>query len=242
MELNRMPPPHIAAADLPQTPVSYRWDNTTEEEMMFFQMNIAHRIAEMSDRAALAFSLGALEWTLWRLRPELPGDDMFQFLDAAWAALIDWRYLKSFDLPDWEEDFEQPVGRPLCLSFEVLQSSFAEARNGKPFMHNPVIISKVALYVCGRPDVFKMWRRSIIRRLTGMYPIDRTAPAGRPMPRSLLHPGYVPSPAVDNKHIADYLSGLNWQTNPFLRSPDEMLEKGFEGMPYTWKGTSPEGK
>jgi hypothetical protein len=242
MELNRIPPPHIAAADLPRTSVAYRWDNTTEEEMMFFQMNIAHRIAEMSDRAALAFSLGVLEWTLWRLRPELPGDEVFQFLDAAWAALVDWRYLKSFDLPEWEPAFERPVGGPLRESFNVLQGSFVEARSGKPFMHDPVIISKIALYVCERPEAFKVWRRSIIRRLIGMYPMDRTAPPGRPVPRSLLNPGYVPSPEMDNKNIADYLAGLNWQTNRFLRSPDELKEEGFEGIPYAWKGTSPEEK
>jgi hypothetical protein len=234
MEPHYIPPPHIAVADLPHMPVAYRWDNTIEEEMMFFQMNIAHRMAEMSDRAALAFSLGALEWTLWRLRPELPGDDVFQFLDAAWAALVDWRYLKSFDLPEWEPAFERPVGGPLWESFEVLEQSFFAARNSQPFMHNPVIISKIALYVCGRPDAFKTWRRSITSRLVGMYPIDRAAPAGRPVPRSLLNPGYVPSPEMDNKHIADYLTGLNWQTNRFLRSPDELGEKGFEGVPYTF--------
>ncbi|SFE42638.1 hypothetical protein SAMN05518672_10685 [Chitinophaga sp. CF118] len=234
MELNYMPPPHIAAADLPRIPVTYRWDNTTEEEMMFFQMNIAHRMAEMSARAALAFSLGALEWTLWRLRPELPGDDVFQFLDAAWAGLVDWSYLKSFDLPEWEPAFERPVGGPLWESFNVLQMSFVEARDSKPFMHNPVIISKIALYVCGRPDAFKTWRRSIIKRLITMYPMDLTAPTGCPVPRNLLDPGYVPSPEMNNKHIADYLAGLNWQTNRFLHSPDEMLENGFDGVPYTF--------
>jgi hypothetical protein len=115
----------------------------------------------------------------------------------------------------------------------VLEQSFFAARNNQPFMHNPVIISKIALYVCGRPGAFKAWRHSIIRRLITMYPMDLAAPTGRPVSRNLLDPGYVPSPEMDNKHIADYLAGLNWQTNRFLRSPDELREKGFEGVPYT---------
>jgi hypothetical protein len=208
--MNRIPPAHIT---LVQTPLSHHWDNTVDEEMLFFQMDMAHQIAKMSDRAALAFSLGALEWILWRLYPE---EKMFLFLDAAWAALVDWRYLKSFDLPDWDEDFDWEVGGPLGRCFEVLHASFVEARGAKPFIHNPVIISKVALHVCEQSAAFEEWQDLIIKRLIIMAPMNLAEPIGRPMPRCLLKPDYIPSPEADNKFIADYLAGLDWRTNPFL--------------------------
>jgi hypothetical protein len=232
--VNRTPPPYIAEANLPGTPPDYVWNDEVEEEVMFHQPRIANRIGRMSDRAALAFSLGAIEWTLWRLRTELPDDRPFQFLDAAYGGLVDWLYLKSFDLPTWEEEFDRAVGGPLAASFWLLQEAFTEARRGRPFIHMPVSISEVALRVCGRPDAFKAWRRTVIERLVETDPMNLPAPTGRPVPRDILDPSYVPSPSADSERIGAYLAGLDWRTNPFLRPPDVMRADGFEGVPYAW--------
>lgn len=227
------PPTYIAAAGIPISPPDYVWNEQVEEEVMFQQPRIAHRIARMSHRAALAFSLGAIEWTLWRLHRELPDERPFQLLEAAWGGIVDWHYLDSFDLPEWEEDFDWPVGGPLAQSFFCLQESFGEAREGKPFIHLPVTISEVALRVCGQPETFKTWRRTLIERLVQTSPMDLRAPLGRPVPRDIVDPGYVPSAESDQERIAAYIASLDWQTNPFLGKPDEMKAAGFEGNPYS---------
>lgn len=216
----RQPPRHIADAHLPTTPPAYRWDDQVEEETMFHQPRIAHRIAAMTDRAALAFSLGAIEWTLWRLHRELPDEGVFDFLDAAWAALADWSYLETFDMPDWEE-FDVPVGGPLAESFFCLQEAFGNARDGKPFMHMPVTLSEVALRVCGREEAFKAWRRAIIERLVEQHPMDLAAPLGRPLPRDVVDPAYTPSPEADAARVAAYVEALDFDANPYLGRPGE---------------------
>ena len=212
-------PHYIIEAQVPDTPPDYRWDNEVEEEMMFHQPRIAHRIAAMSHRAACAFSLGAIEWTLWRLHRELPDEGAFDLVDAAWAALADWSYLKTFKLPNWEEDYERPIGGPLAESFFCLQESFGNARDGKPFIHMPVSLSEIALRICGREEAFKTWRRGIIERLIELCPMDLSAPLGRPLPRDVVDPAYTPSIESDDARIKAYLAGLDWDGNAHLGRP-----------------------
>jgi hypothetical protein len=223
---------YIAAADLPSEQPSYRWDDDVEQEVLFSQPRIADRISKMSYRAALAVALGSIEWTIYRLKPQLASDEPFQFVDAAWAALVDWLYLKSFDLPDWDE-YEVAVGGPLQHSFWLMKECFVAARKLKPFNDFTVSISEVSLRVCGRRDVFKAWRRSIVQRMVTVYPENPNDLCGRPVPRDALDLAYAPSPTADDDRIAHYLASLDWKSNKFLRSPEEMQKAGFAGTPYS---------
>jgi len=235
--MNRRPPSHIAEASMPVDAPDYVWNDQTDEEVMFHQPRIAHRINAMSDRAGLAFSLGALEWTLWRFHRLLPDDEhqrVFQFLDAAWAGIVDWNYLDAFISSPWEETLDREIGGPLAASFFCLEEAFGSARDSKPFMHHPVAISEVALRVCGVPEVFKSWRRSIIERLVEVAPKDFSAWLGQPLPRDIVSPTYVSTPDKDGERIGAYLQSLDWQGNPFLGKPEEMKAAGFEGEPYRW--------
>ena len=117
-----------------------------------------HELHARDNRAALAFSLGALEWIVWRLHKMLPDDGVFQFLDAVWAGLVDWRYLDAFIDRPWEETFDREVGSPMEAAISRLELAFANARDGTAFFDQPVTISEVALRVCGVPEAFKAWR------------------------------------------------------------------------------------
>jgi hypothetical protein len=227
--MHELPPSHIAAAALPGTPFENIWGADLWDEVLLHQPRIENRVARMSDRAALAFSLGAIEWIVWRFQSELPDGRPFQFLQAAWAGLVDWRYLASFDLPEWDDE-----GGPLAQACWLLEESFVAARDHKPFFEYPVSISDIALRVCGQPESFKVWRRTAIGRLIETDPRNRSAPTGRPVPRDLIDPAYTPSPTADNRHIASFIASLDWQTNPFLQAPDVMRADGFNGEPYTW--------
>lgn len=234
--MNRRPPAHIAEAGLSFDAPDYVWNNQTDEEVVFHQPRIANRINEMSDRAGLAFSLGAIEWTLWRFHKLLPDDHerVFQFLDAAWAGIVDWKYLDAFISSPWEETLDREIGGPLAASFSCLEWAFGCARDRKPFMHEPVAISEVALRVCGVPEVFKAWRRTVIERLIEVAPKDPSERLGQPLPRDIVSPMYTPAPDKDGERINAYLQSLDWQSSPFLGKPEEMKAAGFEGEPYRW--------
>jgi hypothetical protein len=232
--MNVRPPPHIIDAGVPFTEPDYVWTSETDDDILLPQPRISHRIAEMSDRAALAFSLGALEWTCWRLHKMLPDDGVFQFLDAAWAGLVDWRYLDAFIDRPWEEMFDREVGSPMEAAISRLELAFANARDGTAFFDQPVTISEVALRVCGVPEAFKAWRRATISRLIEVAPADPSLGLGRPLPREIVDPGYTASPEQDDARISAYLASLDWRNNPYLGKPDEMKATGFEGEPYQW--------
>ncbi len=233
--MNKTPPPYIAAAQLSTAPPDYTWNDLVESDLQLPQPRIAHRLAEMSHRAVLAFSLGSLEWTLWRLRDQLPDDTAFLMLDACWAGVVNWLYLDSFDnLPDWEEELDRAIAGPLAMSFNCLAQCFYDAEERKPFTDMAVTISEVALKVCGQPDTFKAWRRTTIERLAQAYPKDMRARTGRPVPREALDPAYQPSEQADDACIAAYLRSLDVAQNYCLSEPQGMKDEGFQGTPYEW--------
>jgi len=51
--------------------------------------------------------------------------------------------------------------------------------------------------------------------------------------REALDPDFDYKPEVARKLMADFLRGVDYTKNPYLRSPKDMLEDGFEGTPYT---------
>jgi hypothetical protein len=231
------PPPYIAATALPNSGPTPTWDDFVDDNVMVRQPRIEHRIAGLSYRAAVAFCLGSLEWVLHRLKPELADDVPFQFVDAAWAALVDWRYLKSLELPDWEweYDYDRRIWGPLDKSFWLLVEAIVAARRLRPFMETPVSLSEIALRISGRPDVFKAWRRACIKRLTTYYPRDLNAPLGKPVARELLDPAWEIPPEGEEAAISTFLAQLDWKRNRYLRPPEEMLSEGFDGIPYQWR-------
>lgn len=228
-----VPPLHIIAAGVPFTAPDYVWTAETDDDILLPQPLLSRRLAEMSDRAALAFSLGAIEWVFWRLHTMVPDDGVFQFLDAAWAGLVDWRYLDAFIDRPWEETFDREVGSPIEAAISRLELAFANARNGTAFFDQPVTISEVALRVCGVPEAFKAWRRTTIARLIEVAPAPSFG-LGRPLSRDIVDPTSTASSEENDARISAYLASLDWRNNRYLGKPDEMKAAGFAGEPYRW--------
>ncbi len=230
--MNAHPPRHIIEAGVPFTAPEYDWDSETDDDILLPQPQFSRQIAQMSDRAALAFALGSIEWIFWRLHRMLPDEAVFQFLDAAWAGQVDWRYLDAFIDQPWEEHFDREIGSPLEAAISRLEFAFANARNGMAFFDQPVTISEVALRVCGVPEAFAAWRHDTLVRLIQVAPVDPTLGLGRPLPREIVNPGYTSSPEQDDARISSYLASLDWRSNPYLGKPGDMTAAGFDGEPY----------
>jgi hypothetical protein len=85
-------------------------------------------------------------------------------------------------------------------------------------------------------DAYKEWRRFVIRRLTKFYPLtEETADEealGPPVPRAALDPSFDYRPELARDLLANFLRSCDPGKNPYLRSPKEMLDAGFEGVPY----------
>jgi hypothetical protein len=226
-------PEYIKAAGVDASPIRYEWKSSTRDDLLVDHPRLTDRMTGISYRGMLAFSLGSAEWVIWRLRPQLPDKIPFQVIEAAWAATIDWTYLKSLDVPDWAEDLPATIGGPLELTFWLLQRAFVQARRSEPFWQSSASLSELALHVVDKPETFKEWRRFVIDRLTRLHPKSKENRLGTPVPREALDPGFDYDPAAAPELLARFLRTLDYTQNPYLSSPEEMIAEGFKGTPYS---------
>jgi hypothetical protein len=225
-------PSYIAPA-LPGEPLDFKWGRAEEDEMLLDQPRLMHRLNAISYRGVLSFSVGVIEWIVWRLSQHFPNDSPLQTTQAAWAGTIDWRYLKSLDVPEWEEEWETRVGGPLAFAFQRLTDIFIEARRVRPVSQHAAPLSEVPIKLLTQPEPYKEWRRFAIQRLTEVYPMKDNDRLGPPVPREALDPSVGYRPEMAQEFLALFLSKCDPAANPFLASPEEMIRNGFEGVPYS---------
>jgi hypothetical protein len=104
-------------------------------------------------------------------------------------------------------------------------------------------------HVWKQRKAFKEWMLFAFDRLTDLYPIskvtrdyyamrDRTGDEpfdfGAVVPRESLDPNFDFDPGATPELLDVYLRDLNPEANRFLRTPQELVELGFEGTPYRY--------
>ncbi len=96
-------------------------------------------------------------------------------------------------------------------------------------------LSTLACYVMTDPTPYKRWRDEIIKRFQLLYPRNDRDLFGDVVPRQAVDPGYDFQTEQTEALVNRFLSVLNYRDNPFLSSPNGMLEH-FEGE-WNFKGT-----
>lgn len=227
------PPTYIEAAGVIGSPIAHAWDSTIADDVLADQPALTARLSRMSYRAALAFTLGCVEWVIWRFEKELDERSPFDVVEAAWAGLSDWRYLKSLEVPSYEDDLPIEVGGPLTHAFWILKESFLAARDIKPFWQFAASSSELALRVVNNPGTHKAWRRLVVDRLTTCFRREDSDRLGPPVPRTFLEPDATCSDAELRERLQSFLRQLSPSSNPYLRSADELRSMGCDAIPYS---------
>lgn len=227
-------PSYIQAADIVDQPIQHEWVEADEEMLIIGNSRLEQRICSISNRGILALSLGSLEWVVWRLSRYLPDSVPFQIVEAAWASIIDWRYLKWQEPPvdEWE-DLPWSVGEPLTCAFNFLQEMLFEVEDEDGEPSNSSCLAELPLLLLNDPEPYKVWRRFVINRLSKTHPADPVNLLGAPVPREALDPACNYKLEGAHQLLAAYLQKLDPAENPYLCSPEEMIESGFENTPYS---------
>jgi hypothetical protein len=227
-------PSHIRASGIADAPIRHKWSDEIQDDVLLDQPRLRDRLSALSDRAVLAFTVGSVEWVVWRFAAHLPDRTAIDAVEAAWAGIVDWRYLKNLEVPSLEDEDEVPekISGPLDQAFWLLGEAFTFAEDGEPFWQFGASASELAIRVVPTPDKFKSWRRVVIKRLTECYPRPEDA-LGPPVPRDLLEPEARCEPESIVGYLSRFLAGLKPTENPYLVLPKEMVSAGFEGKPYS---------
>jgi len=140
-----------------------------------------------------------------------------------------------------QKGWEGPVKGPIKRGLEYLEAAFyllsSEYRTDP--LDLTVRLSTLTSYVMSDPMPYKTWCEQVLNRFEVLYPRDPEDPLGDVVPRQAVDPGFDFRVEQTEVLINEFLSSLDYRSNPFLRSPKAMLEhiegeQDFKGIPYVF--------
>lgn len=242
-------PKYIQEANITDPAIQYKWNEwDVTEAYMPADEKLSKRLIAFSFRANAALTIACAEWVAFRFE-SLSNDPLpFQYLEAAWAGNVYLGYTEYIETSD--DDWRGPIRGPLNISIAIVIDMLFHAWEDLDPTKYPAWISNLVEHVLPDTTMFQKWRDVCIQRLEHFYPkpkddklrvsmddvdenYDSTLIFGDFVPREVFAPEFDFKPEMTKQLINKYLAGLDWRTNPFLRSPEEMFEVGFEGTPYS---------
>jgi hypothetical protein len=193
------------------------------------------------------------EWILWRLHAGIDVQRFLNHVDAAEAWAIDYRYKEDDKLEGTIPD-DTPTNSALGDAVWVLRLVTAYEHWRHPQSSaDAVALAHIARHIMPpkAKRAFTAWLDWASKRILTLAPAPKPFLAdpdefpseaayhaagrpyfGDPIPLEALDPDFDYKPEMRKVLLAEFLSRLDWKTNPFLRSPDEMKKLGFPGTPY----------
>lgn len=234
--------PYIDRAGITDPNLRFLWDEwSVKSTYEPVRPQEVARLAALSRRANSAFTVAIGEWILARFEGMDPDPEPAQFLQAAWAAVVDVRYAREIEIVD--EEWRGPVRGPISMALTfVIDALFAEEA-GPNASFNPAWAAVFARHVLPSSDAFDAWFALCLERLELLYPAPRDEDSdwfepennwGSPVPSEAFDPdhGFV----AENREslIQRYLDTLDPESNRFLLTPRQLIEYGFKGAPYRY--------
>jgi hypothetical protein len=226
-------PQYILRANPASDTINYEWDDwqipRTYEPV---DEELYRRLDGLSLKANIAFCAAAAEWICHRFDTLSDDPVPYLHLESIWAGVVDGRYFDYWEPPDanWMGSVRGPLSMAIIFTIEAGVQAGEDAH---PSLSG-ARISRLAEHVLIDPQPFQKWRQRVLERLEELYPLDEEDKAGDVVPREAFDPEFGFDPGMTEALINRFLARLDWRTNRFLRSPDEMLALGFRGTPYTF--------
>lgn len=218
----------------------YEWDDW--DRFKSYQSGdsaVFERLSQLSHRANIGFAVACGEWVLHRFGKMSDDPRPLDYLEATWAALIDWRYFHFWEPsgPKWSG----PIGGPISLAILFAGEVVDRAAKGEAPARASSALFALASHVLFDVSPLNNWRVRILSRLEKFYPKTEDDPFGDAIPREAFDSDFDFQPLMSEHLINQFLSNLDHTDNSFLMSPEEMFECGFEGLPYSFKISSEGG-
>ena len=181
-------------------------------------------------------AIATAEWIVYRYASLFQHGLPWQFLESAWAQLIDGRYGQLTIEGDTDrETWAGPVRRPIWRALYFVEFSIFEKEHDRIPELGAAHLIALAEYVMTDSGPFQQWCRRVLDRLQGMYPRGAEDHLGDVIPREALDPDGEFDPNDTEFLMNQFLSGLDYRANPFLSSPEKMHQLGFKGTPYVFR-------
>jgi hypothetical protein len=213
--------------------IRYRWDDWNVEAVdMPLDEGLYERLSAISQRAVVAFTVGTAEWIVHRFGALSHDRFPHQRVEAAWAQVVHFRY--SFEQDVNLQDWNGPVRGPIGIAIRRVVYAIQQAEEGFDPSWRACRAAKLAEHVMPTSTPYHQWRERIMERLEQLYPLKPEDKLGEVVPREALDPDYDFRLEQTEVLINQFLSSLDYRSNPFLNSPATMIKQGFTGTPYVF--------
>jgi hypothetical protein len=231
-------PGYLKALSLSALPDDYEWDNVLFNTFWNAHDESSPRLAAVinpiNGRAAFALGIACSEWVLARVDGHTDTADAQLRIEAAWAAVADWRYAKLPPPASSPATAPKVFASPLRLAMKILAHAHELYSAGSVDVNSRAQgLAMDAEHVAGRHPAFEPWLTESLRRCNQFYPDTGVPIPEQPaVPRELFDPQFTLQDGAAQALLDRYVETLDPSGNPYLRSPAEMLELGFTGTPY----------
>ncbi|MBZ4418139.1 hypothetical protein [Myxococcus sp. RHSTA-1-4] len=225
-------PAYLERSGVQDRNLRFSWDdNRYERAYTPLDKAARARLERLSQRAILAFAIACAEWLFHRFRPVSIPAFLDDYIEAAWAAVVDARYANYYLEPRGDE-WQGPDRKPLAVALMLLVDTIVRVENDDHPDIGALSLANLAAHVMTDPKPFQEWRERVMSRLERLYPLNPRDTRGEPVPREALDPDFDLQPEMAPVLVGSFLGRLDPKANPFLRTPEEMRNLFFEGVPY----------
>lgn len=235
-------PQYILDAQIDVKELRYKWDDCDIHKAdRPCDPEFVKVMENFFDRANIAFTISVAEWVVYRFKGFYSDQLVYDYIEGLWAMNVDWRYCRQFNPID--NEWAGPILRPIELAILIVNDVFINSVENDTTAINPSWISNLAKYVLQDSTSFFQWRNKVIDKMRVECLVEEDDPddifmekdlSGFPIPREFFDPRLNYSSEGRSQLVNKFLINLDWSQNPFLRSPQEMLELGFIGTPYCY--------
>ncbi len=239
-------------------PLDYKWDRKLSDYHAVDATNDKLGVAlfALNHKSTFGIAAALSEWIYWRLSKHINIPEIVPILEAQWAANIDKRYSYLWEFRDAGKiDAEQRKAyNTIWVMFWILDTPKFAYFERRFFINlNIDKLAILARYISPDKKMFDAWYDNVFKRAAKLFPAqydrseimeNRSAYQGKTydssgesaIPREFFWDENFDYQTADNTRlINDFLSGLDYENNPYLNSSDKMLELGFKGTPYKYE-------
>ncbi len=245
--MENRPPGYVKNAKVIGEPINYEWSSDLGLKFHAAQdqnVKLYRAIDACNFKAKLAMGTAITEWIFYRFDGHADLTDPWKRVEAAWACNIEPLYANDlrFKLTRVVHEKGMPIEGPLELALSSLGKMYARYTKGAIDLAEPVVRQAVlARHILGKISVFDNWLTETVRRTVEVFPRKGEYATGTqtydasdepPVPREFFEPNFSYTAEAAKQALQEFLKALDYTKNHYLRSPEEMKAKGFQGTPY----------
>ena len=237
------------------TPINYEWNNDILCNISNTgdgHLRLKKALNKMGYRASIVFAACLLKFVLIRFdgHPELSRefiDDVNNRIDSVFAASINALYspILKYGI-NCKVPSEGHVHGPCSVILRKIMFVSIEYNKRGYYIHRHLVGPVLLLeHIAPNKKLFNEWLTNIIRKVVDAFPCRYNYDDGlnqddvydysdEPLVplEFFIEESFLYSHEIAKQNISTFLQSLDCSTNPYLRTPEEMLEAGFKGVPY----------